>query len=1178
MLSNSGVQNSVGNSGQGTTSSSNYVVDTLRPTITIELAESALSTVQTSGVIFTFSEPVTSFDNADVQVANGVLSTVITLDGGTTWTATLTPDSNLLDTTNVISVLMSGVLDAAGNFGTGTTNSDNYSIDTQRPAASISLSDLSLGLGETSLVTITFSEPVVGFSNADVQAVNGTLTNFGSLDGGVTWTSTLTAASNVSDTTNTITLNNTGLTDVAGNPGVGNTESENYEVLTLRPTATVAMADSTLIVGETSLVTIHFGEVVTGFTNADLVVPNGTLTNVTSTDGGQTWTATYSPNADLFDTTNVISVDLSGVTNSLGNAGTGIAVSANFIIDTQRPTVSIAVTDVLLTVGQTSQVTFTFSEAVVGFANDDIQTQNGTLSTITTSNGGLTWTAVLTPTNGIADSSNVITVNNAGVSDARGNHGTNSTSSSNYAVETQRPTATVVMSAAVLKVGQTAIVTITFSEAVTGFTSADLSAANVTLSAVSSSNGGVTWTAILTAANGVSDATNVVVLNNAGVTDLSGNAGAGKTTSANYVVNTSLIEGTLLNDSFVFTVQGTSPAGTVAVTVSNGGGPIRSLGSFPMSVALNLDGLGGADSLRINTTSGNDIFIVSGVTLKANGFTLTPTSIESRLLAGSTGSDVYRFDADTSLGNFTLDESGGGVDTLDFAATTTVPLNINLGTSSLQTVHSANLGLDLKSSSTFENVIGGAGNDTIVGNNAANTISGGKGNDRVTGGGANDTMSGGPGNDTFFFATATSAESDTITELPDQGTDTLDFSSLTSGVTISLATSLVQTVHTNRALRLSSSATFENLVGGSAGDALLGNSLANTLTGNSGHDNLTGSGNNDALYGGIGDDTYHFAKATSAETDLVSEQSGEGTDTLNFSTVTTSVTVSLASNLAQTVHANRIIRLNSAVTFENAAGGSGNDSLTGNSLANGLNGNNGIDILNGAAGSDALAGGQGDDIYLFGVAFSFESDILTEGANAGTDTLDFTALKTAVKVNLALNQLQDVHNNRVISLNSAATFENAAGGSGGDWLGGNSAANTLTGNGGHDILVGNAGNDILIGGAGRDVLVGGLGLDSLNGGTDDDILIAGRTVHDAFFNNLSDIRTAWISGSSYATRISRLKTGVGFFGLKLKAKVDVLNDAGDDDTVIGGSSTDWYFRAVDDVLSDLFAGEVIELL
>jgi hypothetical protein len=40
----------------------------------------------------------------------------------------------------------------------------------------------------------------------------------------------------------------------------------------------------------------------------------------------------------------------------------------------------------------------------------------------------------------------------------------------------------------------------------------------------------------------------------------------------------------------------------------------------------------------------------------------------------------------------------------------------------------------------------------------------------------------------------------------------------------------------------------------------------------------------------------------------------------------------------------------------------------------------------------------------------------------------------------------------------------------------------------------------------------------------------------------------------------------------------VLNDAGEDDVLYGGTDTDWFFRAVDDVIADLFAGETIEVL
>ncbi|MHA1104099.1 Ig-like domain-containing protein, partial [Kosakonia cowanii] len=101
---------------------------------------------------------------------------------------TFTPAANISDTTNIITLDNSAVVDLAGNTGTGTTISNNYSIDTQRPTATIVVSDTALRIGQTSLVTVTFSEAVTGFTNADLTINNGTLSAVSSADGGITWT------------------------------------------------------------------------------------------------------------------------------------------------------------------------------------------------------------------------------------------------------------------------------------------------------------------------------------------------------------------------------------------------------------------------------------------------------------------------------------------------------------------------------------------------------------------------------------------------------------------------------------------------------------------------------------------------------------------------------------------------------------------------------------------------------------------------------------------------------------------------------------------------------------------------------------------------------------------------------------------------------------------------------
>ncbi len=105
-------------------------------------------------------------------------------------------------------------------------------------------------------------------------------------------------------------------------------------------------------------------------------------------------------------------------------------------IDTQPPTVTIVVADTALTAGETSLVTFKFSEAVTGFTNSSLTIENGTLSVIASANGGITWTATFTPTASLNDATNLISLNLSLITDLAGNAGVGTTSSNNYAINT----------------------------------------------------------------------------------------------------------------------------------------------------------------------------------------------------------------------------------------------------------------------------------------------------------------------------------------------------------------------------------------------------------------------------------------------------------------------------------------------------------------------------------------------------------------------------------------------------------------------------------------------------------------------------------------------------------------------------------------------------------------------
>ena len=166
-------------------------IDATAPTAIITMSDNALIAGETSTVTITFDEAVTNFNNSDVTAENGTLSTFTTNDGGITWSATFTPTNNIEDTTNAIS-LSSTYTDIAGNAGT-TATSNNYVIDTIRPTPiSIELSNpLLTTINNTSIVTIIFNEPVVDFDSSDVYVENGSIGPLTSVDGGITWTGTL---------------------------------------------------------------------------------------------------------------------------------------------------------------------------------------------------------------------------------------------------------------------------------------------------------------------------------------------------------------------------------------------------------------------------------------------------------------------------------------------------------------------------------------------------------------------------------------------------------------------------------------------------------------------------------------------------------------------------------------------------------------------------------------------------------------------------------------------------------------------------------------------------------------------------------------------------------------------------------------------------------------------------
>ena len=270
---------------------------------------------------------------------------------------------------------------ANGNTATSTI----HIVDATSPTvSSIAIVDAgadgTVHTGETGTVTITFSEKVTGFTASDVTVTNGSIGAVSSSDGGKTWTATFTPAATTEATAH-ISVANT-YTDLAGNAGTASAADGTILADTKSPTVSSiaivdAGADGTVHTGETGTVTITFSEKVTGFTASDVTVTNGSIGAVSSSDGGKTWTATFTPAATTEATAHISVANT--YTDLAGNVGTASAADGTILVDTKSPTVVITTSHH----GSSSDVTFTFSEAVSGFSSSDVTIVGGNAGTIT---------------------------------------------------------------------------------------------------------------------------------------------------------------------------------------------------------------------------------------------------------------------------------------------------------------------------------------------------------------------------------------------------------------------------------------------------------------------------------------------------------------------------------------------------------------------------------------------------------------------------------------------------------------------------------------------------------------------------------------------------------------------------------------------------------------------------
>jgi Ca2+-binding RTX toxin-like protein len=200
------------------------------------------------------------------------------------------------------------------------------------------------------------------------------------------------------------------------------------------------------------------------------------------------------------------------------------------------------------------------------------------------------------------------------------------------------------------------------------------------------------------------------------------------------------------NDSLV------GGTGNTGVSLFGGTGDDSLVGGTD-NTGVSLFGGGGDDTLDAGTGNngvtlfgddGNDLLTAgsnnTAVTLfGGNGDDTLVAASGTVTMSGDAGNDTYAFTG-MGQGSYTLTETPGGVNSLDFSAFGT-GVTFNLGSSQPQTVGGATI--TLTDPQDFANLSGSSYADVLIGNAGDNRINGGGGADYLDGGAGNDVVQGG---------------------------------------------------------------------------------------------------------------------------------------------------------------------------------------------------------------------------------------------------------------------------------------------------------------------------------------------------------------------------------------------------------------------------------------------------
>ncbi len=321
------------------------MVDTTAPELTTtELTDTALTALEASAFALDYASGDLGglVDAADLHVVRqfSVTSAAGVVQSGLSFT----------DTGSQVSADLSGLADGAYQFhilsrdaaGNSTRQSVNLQIDKTAPTISLTRSDTSaISQSATDVgFVVALSEPMLGLTSDDISLTNASLVSWTPVanSGGLRYTLVVRASSGLNDSLG-VAVNADAGTDAAGNANAAVSTSVAFD--TQSPTLTITSDKSLVGAGQTATITFSFAnDDPVGFEwlnqQGDINLANGTLSNLSGS--GRTYTATFTPLANVASGAATISVDAGSYTDALGNPGAAGA-SPVLMVDTVAPQV-----------------------------------------------------------------------------------------------------------------------------------------------------------------------------------------------------------------------------------------------------------------------------------------------------------------------------------------------------------------------------------------------------------------------------------------------------------------------------------------------------------------------------------------------------------------------------------------------------------------------------------------------------------------------------------------------------------------------------------------------------------------------------------------------------------------------------------------------------------------------